>query len=223
MEDAVNDFAALKSMLTDDELVYDEALMPPESRALWSRIAAGEVTSGACFRLASLTASFQSDLSSSRDLFPLSFSVPLPRGLKLSIHLGNADAKPAFSVRGSNRSLQEQIAGQLPTLAEQAGNEGRSTYRRLVNLKFAHCMPEMPMFQMFTLLEEYISGLPVNEQNGSRVSQQDQTASKNSARAGIVQSKCALLWSHHLLATSKRKDLQAWSSELQVWTLSKIG
>lgn len=35
--------------------------------------------------------------------------------------------------------------------------------------------------------------------------------------------KTALFWSHHLLATSKRKDLQHWSTELGVWTLAKIG
>lgn len=35
--------------------------------------------------------------------------------------------------------------------------------------------------------------------------------------------KRVLLWAHHLLATSKRKDIQAWSSELDVWSLSKTG
>lgn len=38
-----------------------------------------------------------------------------------------------------------------------------------------------------------------------------------------VSLKSALLWSHHLLATSKRKDIQHWSVELRVWAVAKIG
>lgn len=38
-----------------------------------------------------------------------------------------------------------------------------------------------------------------------------------------VRMKSALLWSHHLLATSKRKDIQHWSTDLKVWAIAKIG
>jgi hypothetical protein len=35
--------------------------------------------------------------------------------------------------------------------------------------------------------------------------------------------KRALLWSHHLLAQSKRKAIVDWSSELDLWAISKPG
>lgn len=38
-----------------------------------------------------------------------------------------------------------------------------------------------------------------------------------------LQLKIVLMWSHHLLATSKRKDIVAWSHELQLWVLSRPG
>lgn len=41
--------------------------------------------------------------------------------------------------------------------------------------------------------------------------------------AGPFQLKTTLLWSHHLLATSKRKDIVAWSTELSLYGLSKPG
>jgi hypothetical protein len=35
--------------------------------------------------------------------------------------------------------------------------------------------------------------------------------------------KRVLIWSHHLLAISKRKDIVNWASELQLWGYSKPG
>ncbi|BGP36354.1 hypothetical protein JCM10450v2_000253 [Rhodotorula kratochvilovae] len=40
---------------------------------------------------------------------------------------------------------------------------------------------------------------------------------------GPFQLKTTLLWSHHLLATSKRKDIVAWSTELGLYGLAKPG
>lgn len=34
---------------------------------------------------------------------------------------------------------------------------------------------------------------------------------------------CVIFWSHHLIANSKRRDFAAWSTELRLWTLLKIG
>lgn len=46
---------------------------------------------------------------------------------------------------------------------------------------------------------------------------------KSTVEPSPVRLKGALLWSHHLLATSKRKDIQHWSTELNVWAIAKIG
>lgn len=40
---------------------------------------------------------------------------------------------------------------------------------------------------------------------------------------GPLHLKLALLWSHHLLATSKRRDIVAWASELDLYVISKPG
>jgi hypothetical protein len=43
------------------------------------------------------------------------------------------------------------------------------------------------------------------------------------AGTGPIHLKCTLIWSHHLLATSKRKDIVAWSTELLLFGCSKPG
>lgn len=48
-------------------------------------------------------------------------------------------------------------------------------------------------------------------------------SSSRSAASGPLQLKTTLLWSHHLLATSKRKDIIAWSHELELWGLARPG
>lgn len=56
---------------------------------------------------------------------------------------------------------------------------------------------------------------------------QDQAAEQEAKRTistgKRLQCKSALLWAHHLLANSKRKDIQHWSTELKVWAIAKIG
>jgi hypothetical protein len=50
-----------------------------------------------------------------------------------------------------------------------------------------------------------------------------QTPSSPASSTQTINLKRALMWSHHLLAQSKRIDIVKWSSELDLWCISKPG
>ncbi|KAM0754422.1 DUF1115-domain-containing protein [Meredithblackwellia eburnea MCA 4105] len=80
---------------------------------------------------------------------------------------------------------------------------------------------ELPLFTLFTNLQAYLAFNPLPE------------ASADPLPLSVVQSpsqslpplllKQVLIWTHHLLATSKRKDIIQWSAELDIWSISKPG
>lgn len=75
------------------------------------------------------------------------------------------------------------------------------------------------MFEHYSALQGYIADLPDREPEIVQTA----TAKKADAKAKILSAKCTLLWAHHLLASSKRKDIQHWSTELQVWSIARVG
>ncbi|GJN92109.1 hypothetical protein Rhopal_005138-T1 [Rhodotorula paludigena] len=78
--------------------------------------------------------------------------------------------------------------------------------------------PESPHFALLCLT------LDREEQAGLRRALNEAVEAVGSGGpTGPLQLKTVLLWSHHLLATSKRKDIVAWSTELELYGLSKPG
>jgi len=87
---------------------------------------------------------------------------------------------------------------------------------------------DMPMIYVFTTLQADAD----LEDSASQVSEdgrnvqchiQEESHGREKPANDELRIKTALLWSHHLLANSKRKDIQHWSIELQVWAVAKIG
>ncbi|GAA5981425.1 hypothetical protein JCM10908_004105 [Rhodotorula pacifica] len=76
----------------------------------------------------------------------------------------------------------------------------------------------LPVFTVFTALQEYLATHPPAEAAAAAG-----PATKPVQGSGPLQLKVVLMWSHHLLATSKRKDIVAWSHELDLWVLSRPG
>lgn len=80
---------------------------------------------------------------------------------------------------------------------------------------------DYPIFELFSALQETLVGLPdAKTQNAVET---DDNAGSSSRVPPKLATKCSLLWAHHLLATSKRKDIQHWAAELQVWAIAKTG
>lgn len=87
------------------------------------------------------------------------------------------------------------------------------------------------MLHMYTSLQEVMESpemsenldkKPDNEANPSGITSSQAPAQDEHGPARL-RMKSALLWAHHLLANSKRKDIQHWSTELKVWVIAKIG
>ncbi|GAA5997175.1 uncharacterized protein JCM10292_000077 [Rhodotorula paludigena] len=77
----------------------------------------------------------------------------------------------------------------------------------------------LPVFTVYTALQEHLAAHPpVSSAPSDRPVQPARPRP-----TGPLQLKTVLLWSHHLLATSKRKDIVAWSTELELYGLSKPG
>ncbi|GAA5858833.1 hypothetical protein JCM8547_005006 [Rhodosporidiobolus lusitaniae] len=75
----------------------------------------------------------------------------------------------------------------------------------------------LPVFTVFTAMQEYLASRPPSSASA-------ETTPEPAPQAGpFFQLKTTLLWSHHLLATSKRKDILAISAELELWGVSKPG
>jgi hypothetical protein len=69
-----------------------------------------------------------------------------------------------------------------------------------------------------TLFVEYLPELTENNQRADQHKGGDDTQQRHTAKI-----KRVVIWSHHLLATSKRKDIQAWSKELSLSGYSRPG
>lgn len=75
-----------------------------------------------------------------------------------------------------------------------------------------------PLFNMAMHIRDRLQDLPPPDVAAS--SSEPPSTTKKSTVSRV---KRVLIWSHHLLAISKRKDIVAWSSELELAGLSKPG
>jgi len=69
-----------------------------------------------------------------------------------------------------------------------------------------------------TLFTEYLPELTESNQDANQPKQGNSAQQQLTAKI-----KRVVIWSHHLLATSKRKDIQAWSKELSLSGYSRPG
>ncbi|GAA6059367.1 hypothetical protein JCM10212_003265 [Sporobolomyces blumeae] len=116
----------------------------------------------------------------------------------------------------------------LPTFTLQAPTLPRDDQARLAaesdkrQEEVAREAPTLPTFTLFTLLKEYVAEHPLVT-TALTTDDEAPPSQPEPKRAGPIQLKTTLIWSHHLLATSKRKDIVSWSTELLLWGISKPG
>ncbi|GAA5908076.1 uncharacterized protein JCM6883_004109 [Sporobolomyces salmoneus] len=115
----------------------------------------------------------------------------------------------------------------LPTFTLHAGSLDRDDQARLAaevareTEENAQTIATLPVFTLFTSIKEWLVSNPLEPTPTSNANQEERRPAPPSS--GPIALKCTLIWSHHLLATSKRKDIVAWSTELSLAGISKPG
>ncbi|GAA5972705.1 hypothetical protein JCM11641_002985 [Rhodosporidiobolus odoratus] len=140
-----------------------------------------------------------------RNLSAPSFAVHVAPHVDLGVQY-RRDALPSFAIQSLvlERKEQVRIADEVKLQAKQIEEEDNP----------------LPVFTLLTALQAW---LVANPPALVRQASQEPTAPPPRPKAGPLQLKVVLLWSHHLLATGKRKDIVAWSTELELFGLSKPG
>ncbi|GAA5823390.1 hypothetical protein JCM3770_006849 [Rhodotorula araucariae] len=148
---------------------------------------------------------------------PVSAALPLPTlslrladAIDLSAEYRPAAKLPDFSLHSLTlgREDQARLRRELDRVVDRVQDEGSS----------------LPVFTVYAALQEYLSANPPSATGSSRArSAEAQAEAPPAPPVGPFQLKTTLLWSHHLLATSKRKDIVAWSTELGLYGISKPG
>ncbi|BGP12434.1 hypothetical protein JCM10213_007000 [Rhodosporidiobolus nylandii] len=139
------------------------------------------------------------------DLPPPTLSLRLAPQVDLSVQY-RTDGPPDFVLHSLvlGREEQARLAAELDKEVQKIRDDDEP----------------LPVFTLFTVLQEWLTANPLPS---SRQSSAEPAPPPVRPKAGPLQLKVVLLWSHHLLATSKRKDIVAWSTELELWGLSKPG
>ncbi|PRP79763.1 RWD domain containing 2B, partial [Planoprotostelium fungivorum] len=75
---------------------------------------------------------------------------------------------------------------------------------------------EYRVYNLYTRCIEHLSDMVFTEEPARETSAED-------PKDEPVNVSLVVIWSHHLLATSKRKDILEWSEELDLCTISKPG
>ncbi|KAI5479367.1 DUF1115 domain containing protein [Pseudohyphozyma bogoriensis] len=79
---------------------------------------------------------------------------------------------------------------------------------------------EYPLFSVYTALREHLAAHPFS----APVPDPDPKPKATMKDDALpMELKEVLLWSHHLLATGKRKNIVQWARELRLWGISKPG
>ena len=158
--------------------------------------------------------------------FPLAFSTDLAKA-RLSTVVSEQDAFPVFAVTSDSRAIQVAATDRLREIIHSAEEEGTPSLASCALFSQAGLTllsTELPMVYVYSALQEFIQQLEEEEESTHLAEiRRASTQESNTVVPRPVRLKSALLWSHHLLATSKRKDIQHWSTELNVWAVAKIG
>ncbi|GAA6040366.1 hypothetical protein JCM8097_007578 [Rhodosporidiobolus ruineniae] len=140
------------------------------------------------------------------DDLPLpSLSLRLAPSVDLTVQYRN-DARPVLAIHSLalGREEQARIAQELEEQARRVQDED----------------DPLPVFTIFTALQAYLA---LHPPSSSRQASAEPAPPPKPPSSGPLQLKVTLFWSHHLLATGKRKDIVAGSSELELFGLSKPG
>lgn len=125
---------------------------------------------------------------------------------------------PALT-RLQQRDANAELSKLLLTLASEQGE-----IRAALVLQINHTYRQLDLtdpytlFSLYNSMNSYMSSLPI-----PRPEPASQSSRVVSLAAPKYVVKQVLFWSHHLLASSKRKDILNWSRELALWGIIKPG
>ncbi|GAA5851902.1 hypothetical protein JCM5353_005879 [Sporobolomyces roseus] len=131
-----------------------------------------------------------------------------------------------LSIAPSASILVEYKLNERPIFTLHAATLEREDQARLAaeiekeNEENERDVPTLPVFTLFTSFKDWIASNPVRS---TEVVTEAEPVAPSPPKPGPITLKCTLLWSHHLLATSKRKDIVSWSTELRLFGISKPG
>ncbi|GAA6013370.1 hypothetical protein JCM11491_006369 [Sporobolomyces phaffii] len=118
-----------------------------------------------------------------------------------------SDGRPIFTLHAATLEREEQAR-----LAAEVDRETKQNEQEISTL---------PVFTLFTSIKEWLASNPI--QTIDEPTSAQPTQPRPLPGVGPIALKVTLIWSHHLLATSKRKDIVAWSTELRLWGIAKPG
>ncbi|KEQ73931.1 DUF1115-domain-containing protein [Aureobasidium namibiae CBS 147.97] len=112
---------------------------------------------------------------------------------------------------------------QKPHVYLSCGSDVDTSTRKRGRAKLAELVDEQEagvemLDLVVTLFTEFLPELTESNQDADQPRQGNSAHQQHSAKI-----KRVVIWSHHLLATSKRKDIQAWSKELSLSGYSRPG
>ncbi|KAK4057704.1 hypothetical protein OIO90_001352 [Microbotryomycetes sp. JL221] len=143
-----------------------------------------------------------------RDLPAPEFSLRLADGVELAVaYSKQQDDLPRIVLHAATIPKPEQAAlvsevdRQLATIADEGA--------------------QFPVFSLYTAMQDYLVEHPIRSKESEEAKPDVQIS--RSVTAPDLRLKVVLFWSHHLLATGKRKNIVQWASELKLWGISKPG
>lgn len=117
----------------------------------------------------------------------------------------------------SSQDIELHISSKQKTLAASTQRQLTESCSEL--LQKSDAGSENAIFNIAMHLKEEVLSLPAD----SPVEDASTEHALSRQDPELLRIKRTLIWSHHLLAISKRKDIVAWSAELQLAGLSKPG
>lgn len=127
----VEDFAALRAMLLEDEFSYGPDTSD-DIKAFWENVASGDVSllspTRCTRRLWSSDLFHQTDSTVTPNKLPLVFDVTLPAAT-LRVVVASCNALPSFAITSDSRATQVSLTHRLSEISKQAVNEGRCLNR----------------------------------------------------------------------------------------------
>jgi hypothetical protein len=135
----------------------------------------------------------------------------------------NATIRSPLMTREDQATLNAEVSDRKSHL-----NEGSSLLfttfivPSLISLRpVLTCLKEVyPVFTLLTWLKDWVQSNPIRMKHCDNDSADKSDVISDPPELRL---KEVLFWSHHLLATGKRKNIMHWASELELWVISKPG
>ncbi|PWN54074.1 hypothetical protein IE53DRAFT_383371 [Violaceomyces palustris] len=165
--------------------------------------------------------------------FPVRISIRLNDGPQLWLSVEIGEGYPRGQVEKEKEDLVHEDAMELkdlrldlsgPQVKRDELDDLNSFLKRRVGQSLAEGV-ENVIFDTYTALQERLLEQPLTS-TGRDTHKVDDGKHDSSLPVKVqddIEMARVIFWTHHLKATSKRKDMAAWCSELDLWGIVKLG